>query len=326
MRIEIDPRIERVLRLPDQDDIWQADLERFQHGDETLTRHSVGESTMRAVQRLLIFLGYSTASTGAFLIDGDFGRGTNRAVAQFQFEHELERIRRATLCYACTWQTASSSIVSIPDARLTPATLQRMLHKAVAMIDQGDVMCGDMDEALFHLDSLHRRKLLTCREIFQKYGALTNDAVAALSAKGFTIAREWLLAIIKQETSGIVRPRFEQHLLTRLNSQRPRDDFVELRFRSMSFGLGQILGDNYKRVGAESAARMYMSPIAEQIVQIARFLTASTEVAKTVGRVSPTEKDFRAVARYYNGPGYEKHHYHESLATWFREFRALSGN
>jgi len=47
-------------------------LERLERGDTTLTRQSVGESAIKAVQRLLVFLGYSTASSGAFLIDGDF--------------------------------------------------------------------------------------------------------------------------------------------------------------------------------------------------------------------------------------------------------------
>ena len=58
----------------------------------TLTRQSAGESAIKAVQRLLIFLGYSTASSGAFLIDGDYGRGTNRGVAQFQFEYKTNPI------------------------------------------------------------------------------------------------------------------------------------------------------------------------------------------------------------------------------------------
>ncbi len=30
------------------------------------------------------------------------------------------------------------------------------------------------------------------------------------------------------------------------------------------------------------------------------------------------------MARYYNGPAYEKHFYHEQLQRWFREFRLLS--
>jgi hypothetical protein len=320
-----DARIRRILSLADdRSDSWAADLARFERGDVTLTRQSVGESSIKAVQRLLIFLGYSTASTGAFLIDGDFGRGTNRAVAQFQLEHGLTRsISRKDLCYECTWQTASQKIVSIPDARLTPATLERMLEKARQMVEEGTMLCGNLDEAVFHLDALHRRRLLSCAEIRARYGRPVDQAVAAVAVEGIVISHLWLLAIIKQETGGIVRPRFEQHLFSRMNESLRNAELAELRHRSMSMGLGQVLGENYRKVKAGSARAMYSSTIAEQVAHIARFLAANTAITAIVSRNKPTEKDFRAVARYYNGPGYEKHHYHESLARWFREFEAI---
>ena len=96
-----DPRIQQIIAHPhDNNAAWQEDLEQFLSGGTQLTRHSAGEPAIIAVQRLLIFLGYSTASAGGFLIDGDFGRGTNRGIAQFQVEHGLSRnIDRATLCY-----------------------------------------------------------------------------------------------------------------------------------------------------------------------------------------------------------------------------------
>src|SRR5262245_61278990 len=213
-----DARIKRILTLDgDVSASWAADLARFERGDVTLTRQSVGENSIKAIQRLLIFLGYSTAATGAFLIDGDFGRGTNRAVAQFQFEAGLTRgVTRDDLCYACTWQTAVQKIAAIPDARLTPATLERMLHAAQRMLDEGAVLCGDLDEAALHLDALHRRRLLSCVEIKARYRKHVEQAVANVAVEGIEISPLWPLAIIKQETSGIVRPRFEQHLLTRI--------------------------------------------------------------------------------------------------------------
>jgi peptidoglycan hydrolase-like protein with peptidoglycan-binding domain len=322
-----DERLLRILRLPDEDElVWQADLDRLRGGDETLTRKSAGESSIKAVQRLLVFLGYSTASSGAFLVDGDFGRGTNRAVAQFQVEHGLSRsIDRETLCYACTWRNAGASIVQIPDARLTPATLDRMLSKAIELMNRNAVMCGSLDEALFHLDALHRRRLLTCKQILARYGDAVAAATTAVAANhGIGIAPQWLLAIIKQETSGIVRPRFEQHLLTRLHARHPNEDFAELRYRSMSMGLGQILGENFRKVGADSAHGLYTAPLAEQVAQIARFLAAKADVAAVAARRAPRSADFRTVARYYNGAGYETHHYHESLERWFREFKQLT--
>jgi hypothetical protein len=245
-------------------------------------------------------------------------------VAQFQFEHGLtKQVTRADLCYECTWQTASQKIIAIPDARLTPKTLESMLEAARQMLEEGTVLCGSLDEAGFHLDALHRRRLLSCAEIKSRYGKFVDQAIAEVAVEGIDISHLWPLAIIKQETGGVVRPRFEQHLLTRLNKKHKAADLSELRHRAMSMGLGQILGDNFRRVKAGSARAMYSATISEQVAHVARFLAASEHIARIVASHKPSENDFRTVARYYNGPGYEKHHYHESLARWFREFEAL---
>jgi hypothetical protein len=318
-----DPRIQRILALPeDVNPEWRKDLQRFEAGDVTLTRQSAGESTIKSVQRLLIFLGYSTGSTGSFTIDGDFGRGTNRAVAQFQLENGLNpNIKRQTLCYDCTWQTASKNIVAIPDVRLTVPAVEKMLATALRMIDAKQVMCGNFEEALFHLNGLHRSSMLTCKQILPRYGAHVDRAVMRVRGeKGVDIQREWILSIIRQETGGIVRPRFEQHYLTKFNQQEPQSDFAELRYRSMSFGLGQIMGENYKRVGAPSARAMFVSPIEDQVLFVARFLAQKSNV---VTKKNPGDADFRELAKFYNGAGYETHHYHESIATWFKEFRTI---
>ena len=206
-----DERIQQILWIPeDRDETWKSDLQRFEQGDVTLTRRSAGESSIKAVQRLLIFLGYSTSASGAFAIDGDFGRGTNRAVAQFRFEHGLNgRISRDTLCYDCTWRNASRNITIIPDVRLTVKTLETMLESTIRAIETNDVMCGSFDEAVFHLNAVQRRSLLSCRQIYERYGERVDQAVARLGdEQGINIQPEWILAIIKQETGGVVRPRF----------------------------------------------------------------------------------------------------------------------
>lgn len=318
-----DPRIQKILTPPRADASgWQQALERFEAGDVRVTRQSVGEPAIKAVQRMLIFLGYSTSSRGGFSIDGDFGRGTNRGVAQFQFEHGLTRtIDRKTLCYPCTWNTAASDITVIPDTRLTLPTMQKMIATALDNIEKGEVMCGDFDTALFHLNAVHTRSLLNCKQILDRYGSLVNGAVSRLrEERDVEIQPEWILAIIKQETAGVVRPRFEQHVLTRKDRKAPDADFTELRFRSMSQGLGQVLGENFKKVGAKSARAMYTSPLDEQVLFVGRFLASKRD---PVRKRNPSEADFREIARYYNGSGYEKHHYHEGIERWFREFREL---
>ena len=73
---------------------------------------------------------------------------------------------------------------------------------------------------------------------------------------------------------------------------------------------------------AASARALVTSSLDEQVLFVARFL-AQRSFPSAVSRTEPGEDDFRRVARYYNGPGYAAHHYHESLERWFREFRYL---
>jgi peptidoglycan hydrolase-like protein with peptidoglycan-binding domain len=323
-----DPRILSIIALPeDRDESWKADLARLEAGDLTLDRKTAGENSIKIIQRLLIFLGYSTAGRGGFLVDGDFGRGTNRGVAQFQFEHGLNPvITRAVLCYECNWRNAHQLITAIPDARLDLPTLTKMVQVALQNIDEGKVYCGDFDEAIFQLNSLHQRRFYSTRQIFERYGPAVEVAVKRLADEhGATVHPLWLFTIIKQESAGVVRPRFEQHYLSRLNRANPQADLAALRYRSMSFGLGQIMGENFGRIGLDSAQAMYTSTVEEQIFHIGRFLITSTAAGlRTIlTKASPTSADFHVVARAYNGPDYARHFYHEKIERGHREFRAL---
>lgn len=323
-----DSQIQQVLSPPNASPQWQKDLDKLISGDATLTRRSASEGSVRALQRLLIFLGYSTSSSGAFAIDGDFGRGSNRALAQFEFDHGLaeSNITRAQLTYPCNWRSARKLITAIPETPLRVATLEKMLSVAKEDIANNNVNCGNFDEAIFQLNMLHDRKGMTCRQIQNRYGADVDKAVKELKAEnGRDIKAEWLLAIIRQETAGVVRPRFEQQWLSKLARQNPQTELSELRYQSMSFGLGQILGVNYNQVKASSAQELYTLPMTKQIIAIARFLTRRQSTRTVVGKLNPTADDFKVVARFYNGSGYAAHHYDESLARWFREFKALRG-
>jgi peptidoglycan hydrolase-like protein with peptidoglycan-binding domain len=320
------PQIQKILNPPNASSLWKDDLKRLELGDMTLNRKSAGENSIRAFQRLLIFLGYSTSSSGAFAIDGDFGRGTNRALAQFEFENGLAKpkLTRKLLAYECNWRSARKLITIIPDTLLTIKTLEKMLEVAMENIKTGTLNCGDFDEAIYQLNSLDKRELMNCRKINERYGKIVEKASLALKeSRNISIHPEWILAIIRQETAGVVRPRFEQHWFSKLVRQNPQTDISELRYQSMSFGLGQILGVNYDRVGAQSAKELYTFPLEQQIISIARFLTLSSKVRLVVKKLNPSENDFKIVARYYNGSGYATHHYDESLSRWFREFKVL---
>lgn len=324
-----DPQIKKILNPPNTPSHWKNDLKRLEEGDLTLNRHSAGENSIKALQRLLIFLGYSTSSGGSFSIDGDFGRGTNRALAQFEFDHGIAnaKVTRKTLTYHCNWQSARRLIKSIPDVLLNIKTLKEMLEVAKEAINTKTVNCGDFKEAIFQLNALYNRTHLNCRDINEKYGALAEKAAIDLkNINGRLIHPEWILSIIRQETAGVVRPRFEQHWLSKLARQQPNVALSELRYQSMSFGLGQIMGFNYDRIGASSAKELYTAPLDQQVLSIARFLTRSSRVRPVVSQKNPSVNDFKAVARYYNGSGFATHHYDESLARWLREFKIIRGS
>lgn len=324
MNILNDAILQRILSPADDpsNPHWSDALRRLASGDMTFTRKSAGEHSIAAIQRLLVFLGYSTSSRGAFIIDGDFGRGTNRAVAQFQFEHQLnDSIYRKTLCYPCSFRNAHKRISTIPETRLTIATLQKMGEIALAKAKENDVLCGDINEAIHQLNALHARRLMTCNDINNHFGALLDEVIKETHiTHQQTLQPEWVLAIIKQETGGVVRPRFEQHKLSAYHQRNPTADFTELRYRSMSQGLGQVMGEHFVRVGAASAKAMYVSPLKEQIRFVVNFLLTSNGLRSVVAKRHPKEADFRRLARHYNGPSYETHHYHERIEHWYQEF------
>lgn len=300
-------------------------------GDITDPR-SIGGPTVTAIQRLLIFLGYSTSSSGAYVIDGQLGAGVNRAIAQFRYEAELVGSQstdgelRTSLTYPCTFQTCAGEIAAIPTQPTDRETLRALLDEVVEAIRTNQVMIGSLDEALFTLNSIHYGGRLSVEEIYDRYGASVDRAVDRIvDEKGVEMQPEWLLALIKQNSAGIPRPRFEQHFLSRLSRNEPDVEFRELRLRSTTMGFGQMLGDIYPRVGASSAGSMFTSPLDEQMMFLARFLGQPRDgaVGDAIAKTDPQEEDFRTVARYFFGPGFKNSRHDETLAQTFREFRQI---
>ncbi len=316
----ITPQVHRVLTPPNREPQWHEDLERFLEGDQKLTRESLREAAVEAIQRLLIFLGYSTTRRGAFSIDGDFGRGTNRGIAQFQYERGLKvALDLDQLSYSCSWQNAHLKLRSLPRVKIDITTVRSLLTAARHNIETEKVLCSDYEVALSYLDMLQTRRYYTCREIHYHYGDFAEAAAERVKDEISPVDPRWILAIIKQETGGIVRPRFEQHIFSRLVHKSSDPKFIRLRLSAMSLGLGQVMGLNYSQVGAKSPEAMFYSPLDEQVYFVARYLAGHRSAAKA----EPDKDDFRAIARYYNGPGYAKHDYHESLERWFTEFKRL---
>ena len=322
-----DPQIRKILSRTKSDTAWEDALARIRSGNTKMTRHSVGERPIKSVQRLLNFLGYSTASAGGFLIDGDFGRGTNRGLAQFQFDRRLTRsITRDVLIYDCkSPSSARANIAAVPDTRLTQKTAEALLAAARTAIDDGNVTCGNFNDAIFHLNRAQSGQLLECTEIARKYGRSADDAIAHVHQEdGVKVVRDWVLAIIKTETGGVIRPRFEQHHLTKRARNQPEKSLSEIRYEAMSFGLGQVMGFNFKKVSAPSARAMLTSSTRDQVLYVVRYLARTPLCRKGISKSSPNAEVFASVAKGYNGAGFANNRYDEKIARWFREFRALS--
>jgi len=75
---------------------------------------------------------------------------------------------------------------------------------------------------------------------------------------------------------------------------------LDLAIRSVSWGLGQVMGDNWKTIGEQSAQdMMWRAGIAEskQLEQMAAFITTKAGLKAAINA-----HDWLAVARMYNGP------------------------
>jgi hypothetical protein len=87
--------------------------------------------------------------------------------------------------------------------------------------------------------------------------------------------------------------------------------------QSTSWGLGQIMGSNYKMVGCASVEEMVaqaMESEAAQLRQMALFIKSSGLLDEL------QRKDWAGFARGYNGPGYAQNKYDEKLEAAYSKY------
>jgi hypothetical protein len=86
---------------------------------------------------------------------------------------------------------------------------------------------------------------------------------------------------------------------------------------SVSWGLGQIMGNNFKLAGCDSVKQMVeeaMTSEANQLRHMANFI-------KSAGLLDELQnKNWAGFARGYNGPGYAKNAYDVKLAEAYNKF------
>jgi peptidoglycan hydrolase-like protein with peptidoglycan-binding domain len=89
--------------------------------------------------------------------------------------------------------------------------------------------------------------------------------------------------------------------------------------RSSSFGVMQVLGDNYKALGYDSPTEFYEAMFISQAEQEKAFINQVMNYPSLRNEFKKKYPNFSKVARLYNGPGYRQHAYHTKLAQKYTE-------
>ena len=93
---------------------------------------------------------------------------------------------------------------------------------------------------------------------------------------------------------------------------------LDCALRSVSWGLGQIMGNNHKMVGFDSAEDMVkdaMASEANQLKQMAAFINHAGLLDEL------KNKDWAGFAKGYNGPAYATNQYDAKLATAYNRYK-----
>lgn len=88
----------------------------------------------------------------------------------------------------------------------------------------------------------------------------------------------------------------------------------EHAIQSISIGIGQVMGENYKRLGYSSAVAMLQAAtdsFDNQVEQMLKFIATDNRLV-----VAANNYDYETFGRIYNGPNYKKNRYAEDLKAF----------
>ena len=147
-------------------------------------------------------------------------------------------------------------------------------------------------------DAKSRPKALFERHLFYRHLAGNPDVQAKAVEQGLAY-RAWGMKPYPKGSDGVY---------AEIEKACELDDQAALL--STSWGLGQVLGSNFRMAGCTSVDHMLreaMESEGYQLRHMACFISSAN-------LVRPLQfKDWRAFAKGYNGPGYEKYSYHTKL-------------
>jgi hypothetical protein len=106
------------------------------------------------------------------------------------------------------------------------------------------------------------------------------------------------------------------HQYERLATAMSLDEGAALQ--SASWGIGQVLGENYKSAGFASPQALVTQLFASEDAQL--LAVANEIIADNAAKALATH-DWANFARIYNGPAYARNNYDTTLRTWYEKFR-----
>lgn len=258
---------------------------------------SVG-SAVEALQSQLASQGYSIA------VDGIYGPGTERAVRDFQRKHDL----------APDGIVGPKTISALEGYRSDKILTSSALEKAA--LDLGVSL-----PAVLAINEVESRGL----------GFLSSGLPVILYERHIMWRRLTLRGVNPQtwarrypnlvnQSPGGYRGNHREH--DRLETAKAIS--VPSAIESASWGLFQIMGMHWERLGYDSATsfeKLMNRSEADQLDAFVRFIKADPTLHRALKR-----HDWKTVARLYNGPAYEKNSYDTRMAAAYERHRtALEG-
>jgi peptidoglycan hydrolase-like protein with peptidoglycan-binding domain len=107
------------------------------------------------------------------------------------------------------------------------------------------------------------------------------------------------------------------HQYDRLSIAMSLDETAALE--SASWGIGQVLGQNYREAGFSSPQELVAQHFASEDAQL---LAVANEIIADGAAHALATHDWARFARIYNGPTYWKNHYDQVIRSWYQKFSA----
>lgn len=92
----------------------------------------------------------------------------------------------------------------------------------------------------------------------------------------------------------------------------------EAALKSCSWGLFQIMGENFKQAGFKDVVEMVEAMVTGAPAHLKAFVSFINNSEKM--RTALRTRDWDTFARYYNGPGYKENSYDIKLASAYKSF------